>query len=184
MSRTLTTPVANALQAGNVPYLMLISLDFASGTLRLSSAAYDFQWNGYTWTGAGNLASIQVIEEGAELQMYGVQMTLSGIPATLVSNALNQTYRGRSALIYLAPLDSSYNVLADPVVAFSGRMDTMQIEIGKTATIAMTAESRLTDWERARVRRYNSEDQQQVYPGDLGFQFVPQMVEKQITWGR
>jgi hypothetical protein len=184
MSRTLTTAVDNALQGGNVPYMMLIQLDFASGTLRLCSAAYNFSWNGYTWTGAGNLASIQAIEEGAELQMYGVQMTLSAIPAALVSNALNQTYRGRSALIYLAPLDSSYNVLADPVVAFSGRMDQMQIEIGQTATITLSAESRLTDWERPRIRRYNSEDQQAAYPGDLGFQFVPQMVEKQITWGQ
>lgn len=184
MARTVTTAVGNALASGNVPYLMLVQLDFVSGTLRACSAAYDFAWGGYTWVGAGNLAAIQPIEEGAELQMYGVQLQLSGIPAAYVSVALNQNYRGRPATIYLAPLNSSYMVLADPVVAFSGRMDTMQLEVGHTATITVTAESRLTDWERARVRRYNSEDQQQVYPGDLGFQYVPQMVEKQIVWGR
>ena len=181
--RTLSTAASNALASDNVPYLLFIQLEFASGVVRVCNASYDFQWNGFTWVGAGNVGSIQPIEEGAELQMYGVAMQLSGIPSSLVANALNQSYRGRNAFIYVAPLDSNYNVIADPVIAFSGRMDTMQIEVSKTATITLSAESRLTDWERARVRRYNNEDQQQVYAGDLGFQYVPQMVEKQLVWG-
>jgi hypothetical protein len=181
--RNLSTLAGNALAADNVPYLLLISLDFSGGTVRVCNASYDFQWNGFTWSGAANVGAVQPIEEGAELQMYGVAMQLSGIPSTMVSNALNQTYRGRSAIIYCAPLDSNYTVLADPVIAFSGRMDTMQIEIGQTATITLSAESRLTDWERARIRRYNNEDQQAVYPSDKGFQFVPQMVSKELSWG-
>jgi hypothetical protein len=181
--RTLSTAVNTALAAGNVPYLLFIELQFSSGTLRVCNASYDFQWNGHTWVGAATVGGVQPIEEGAELQMYGVAMQLSGIPSDLVSNALNQTYRGKPAIIYCAPLDSDYNVLADPVVAFSGRMDTMQIELGTTATITLSAESRLTDWERARIRRYNNEDQQAVYPSDKGFQFVPQMVSKELSWG-
>jgi hypothetical protein len=182
--RTLSNAVSTALGSDNVPYLLLIQLDFASGTTRVCNAAYDFQWNGVTWVGAGFVGSIQPIEEGAELQMYGVAMQLSGIPTQFVSSALTQDYRGRNCTIYVAPLNASYQVLSDPVVAFKGRMDTMQIEMGQSATITMTAESRLTDWERARVRRYNNEDQQLTYPGDLGCQYVPQMVEKQLFWGQ
>ena len=45
-------------------------------------------------------------------------------------------------------------------------------------------ESRLADWERPRVSRYTDADQQQRFPGDLGCRFAPQMVEKELVWGR
>jgi hypothetical protein len=63
-------------------------------------------------------------------------------------------------------------------------MDTCDLEIGETATITLTIQNRLADWERPRLRRYTDEDQQSVYDGDLGLQFVAQMAEKTIYWGR
>jgi len=62
-------------------------------------------------------------------------------------------------------------------------MDTMDVELGTTASITVAAESRLADWDRPRVRRYNAADQNISYPSDKGFEFVPQMVEKSIRWG-
>ena len=59
----------------------------------------------------------------------------------------------------------------------------MDIDVGATATITVNAESRLADWDRPRVRRYNHEDQQIDYPGDMGFEFVPQMATKELRWG-
>ena len=75
-------------------------------------------------------------------------------------------------------------LVAQPIRLFSGRMDTMDTEVGDTATITVTAESRMVSWDKARVRRYNNEDQQNRYPGDRGFEFVSQMVEKNLLWGR
>jgi hypothetical protein len=46
------------------------------------------------------------------------------------------------------------------------------------------AENRLADLERPRVRRYNSGDQQLLFSGDKGLEFVEQMVDTSIVWGR
>ena len=60
----------------------------------------------------------------------------------------------------------------------------MNIDAGETATVSLSVESRLSDWERPRIRRYNNADQQIAYISDKGFEFVPQMVEKELIWGR
>ena len=75
-------------------------------------------------------------------------------------------------------------IVADPVLVFHGRMDVMNIEIGNTATITVTAESRLADWNRARTSRYTDEEQQRLYPGDKGLQYVAQTAEMELVWGR
>ena len=184
MTRSLTSDVQAAFAAANVPLLVLVELDFSSGFLRATNASYSVDWNGYSWLGLGRLGRVDVIEEGGSLEAFGVKLTLSGVPAEQVSIALGEHYQGRACRIWAAPLSSEYRVLADPVQCFSGRMDTMQLVMGTQAEITVNAESRLADLERPRVRRYNDADQQAEYPGDLGFQFVEQMVEKQLLWGR
>lgn len=77
-----------------------------------------------------------------------------------------------------------FSVLADPKLIFLGRMDTMEMQIGKTAVITLTAESRLADLERPRVRRFNDADQQAQYPGDRGLEWAERMVEWAGIWGK
>lgn len=186
MSRDgISTAAGNALAAENVPLLCFIELAFQSGTVRVCNAAYNFDWNGHTWLGRGDVIGIAPVQEGANLEAHGVSMRLSGVPSEYIAIALAEHYQGRAAKIWAAPLDAEYRIIADPVLVFNGRMDTMPINMaGGTATIELTAESRLVDWERPRVRRYNDADQQAEYPGDLGLKLVEQMVEKELIWGR
>lgn len=183
MSRTLTAPVDSALAAGHVPLVLFVELDFAAQFLRLNNSAVNIDWNGSTWLGVGRLGSIEPIEEGLDLMARGVALSLTGVDPAMVSLSLATQYQGRGCKIWLAPLTAGHAPLADPVLAFWGRMDTMEIELGETATIRLSAESRLADWDRPRVRRYNHEDQQIDYPSDMGFEFVPQMVERELRWG-
>lgn len=180
---TLTTAVANALIAENVPLVLFVELDFASGFLRLNTSGVNLTWNSVLWTGAGALGSIEPIEEGNTLEARGVALALSGIPTSILDTALEESYQGRNAKIYVAPLDAGHAIIANPVLRWAGRMDNMLVELGQSATITLRCESRLADWDRPRVRRYNHQDQQAEYPGDLGFQYVEQMAEKPINWG-
>lgn len=184
MSRTLSAAVLAATQAANVPLILLVELVFDSGSVRVTNAAYTFSWNGFSWIGLGRLGSIDAVEEAAGVQANAVGLRLSGVPVDMVSIAVGEHYQGRACRIYAAPLSASFEVLGSPVKIFEGRMDTMAVDIGSTATITLTAESRLADLERARVRRYNDADQQAEYPGDLGLRFAEEMVEKQVRWGR
>lgn len=182
MSRTVTNPVDAALAAANVPMLALVSMDFSSSFLYVTNAGYNIQWNGQTWLGLGRLGAIEAIKESPDLAANAVNLKLSGVPAASVNQALTEHYQGRNCIIYAAPLSADYTILADPVEIFSGRMNTMDLDIGTTATITLNVESRLADWDRPRVRRYNDADQQQEYSGDLGLQYVEQMVEKVLDW--
>ncbi len=184
MSRTLTAAAKAASQDEVVRPVSLVELDFSSGFVRANSAPIDIVAFSNTFLGVGNLGAITSSGEGADLQARGISLQLSGIPTALVSIALGEHYQGRSCKVWMGLLDSSHVLIADPVLMFDGRMDTMDINMGETAVINVTAESRLSDWERPRIRRYTNEDQQNQYPNDKGFEFVPQMADKQLIWGR
>lgn len=183
MARTLTPAVESAMAAGHVPMVVFVEIDFPSQFLRLNNSAVSLDWNGYTWLGVGRLGSIDAVDEGSDLQARGISLRMSGIDPASISLALGTQYQGRAVRLWVAALDAGHAVIADPVLVFWGRLDTMDIVMGDTATITLSAESRLADWDRPRVRRYNHEDQQIDHPGDLGFEFVPQMVTKELRWG-
>lgn len=184
MSRTLSDLIAAASAGGVIRPVYLVQLDYASGMVRAASTPFNLTIDGVVWMGLGNLGAIGAVQEGAELQNYSLALTLTGVPSDLVAVALGEQYQGRDARIYLALLDEDHAVIDAPLLIFRGRMDTQDIEVGDTATITLTVQSRLADWERPRVRRYTNEDQQAVFAGDRGFEFVPQMAEKTIYWGR
>ena len=190
MSRSLTAAVAAALAEQNLTACMFCRLDFDSGTVFVTSLATNKDWDGQTWLGLGNLGNVEAITEGENVEAYGIALTLTGIPiypaadSALMSVMLTENYQGRRVRIWFAPLDESHNVIADPILVFRGRMDAPEIEVGSVATIKLPCEGRLADLDRLRVGRYTHEDQIARYPGDRGFEFVPQMQQKELYWGQ
>jgi hypothetical protein len=190
LSRDLTAAVQTAVENANVPMVAFVELDFGSGFVRVTNAPHSMTWNGYTWLGVGTLGGLDAVDEGAGLEARGVALKLSGVPVSgegdseNISIALGEHYQGRDCRIWVALLDEQFSIVPDPKLIFLGRMDNMEIEVGATATIVVRAENRLADLERPRVRRYNSGDQQLLFSGDKGLEFVEQMVDTSIVWGR
>ncbi len=139
------------------------------------------------------------------MSVKGASISLSGIPSNLLSLALSEPYQGRIAKIYFGTFQqgsilqetSDYILLQDGSrinleststgfnELFSGYMDQMNIEeSGDTATIEMMVENKLIDLERARVAGFTSGYQKSVYPGDLGMDFIEDLQDKRIPWGR
>ena len=71
----------------------------------------------------------------------------------------------------------------DPAIYYKGRMDSPSISQDDTLEIVLTLENRFAAWDRPKIRRYNNADQQALYPGDKGLEFVEQATEKRIVWG-
>ena len=161
--------------------------------------------DGTNWIGTGNLLDISAIEETSELAVKGATLTLSGVPSEVISLALSEPYQGRVCNIYFGTLSqgsllqesSSYILLQDGSrieletgekgfnEIFSGYMDQMNIEeSGETSTIQLLVENKLVDLERARVARFTSGYQKSIYAGDLGLDFVEDLQDQQIAWGR
>lgn len=185
MSRDLTVAADAAFQAAHVPLCVLVELDWPSGVVRVTNAGHSLSWDGHTWDGIGAFGGIDPIEESGDVaKINGLALRLSGIPTSVVAAVRSDNVQGRSVKVWLAPLTAAHTFIADPVLVFSGRLDTMSIEVGATATVTVTAESRMADWDRPRVRRYNNADQQLDYPADTGLRYVEALTEKTVVWGR
>lgn len=181
MARDLHADYTTAVTSAELAPILLFKAEFDSGDLNLWTGVGDIVWNSDTYTGAGNLLEVTAVEETQDLKANGVQFTLSGISASIIATALTEDYQGRDVSIWFGLLESGA-VKADPFLLFKGRMDVMTIdESADTATIMLTAESVLIDLERPNERRYTDEDQQTEYAGDLGFEFVASLQEKEIV---
>lgn len=187
MSRAPTAGFNTALAAAHLEEVIFIELQFKSGTSYVCSRDRDISWNGQTWLGKGRVGSIEPLEEGAQLEARSSVMSLSAIPAGMLVTALDPTeYKNRACKLWFGLLDTSspgaITVVADPVGPFLYRMDSLDFELGEQGALRLTAHSRLEDWQRPRIRRYNNDDQQAEYPGDKFFQFTEQMVQAEFLW--
>jgi hypothetical protein len=175
-----------ASAAGHVDEVVFAEFRFASGTARVCSREHDIEWDGQVWAGAGRVGSIKELEEAGTIEPFGLEMALL-VTDELLALALNPAeYKNRDVLLWRGLLDFSdpagRAVVADPVGPFTYRMDLLEFELGETSAIRLTAESRLADWQRPRVRYNNDADQQAQYPGDEFFKDTESFVERVLLW--
>ena len=189
MSRSITTAFKNAIVDQVVRPLLACELEFSTGTLRF--------WNGYgdltmtaggssnTFTGLGDLMGVSAIAESDQIEAIGASLSLTGIKSSFISTALTGNYTNRNASIFLGVFDTSKSVIADVYTLFKGKMDIMKIDEGsESATITLNLENRLIALDRPLNRRFTHEDQQERFSGDLGLEFVPDLQDKEIIWGK
>jgi hypothetical protein len=185
MTRTITASVLTELAKSNIRPAIFIEMAFSGGTVRIWSGIGDKTWDSKTWSGVGYFLGMTPISETTELRAEGVQISLSGIPSSLLSTALNDNYQGRACNIWLGFLNDDKTIIADPVKVLTGRMDDMKIDEGpETSKITLSVENILIDLNRKDTKRSNHESQQLDYPGDLAYEFQTANVDKKITWGR
>lgn len=184
MPRPLTAAFISAITAGQVFPALLFRGEFMSGNVLLWTGLGQIVVGGEEYTGSGTLLGIDAVEETAAIQANGTKITLSGISSAAVSLALQEPYQGRPVEILLALFDASNTLIADPSILFSGRADQMILsDEGTTCTIVLTAENRLLDLQRARIRRYEHQDQKIDYPTDRGFEYVSVIQDVPLKWG-
>ena len=183
MVKTLSSNNSAVLNDSVIKPVYFIKFEFPTGTVYLNSSDRNFTISGQEYLGIGLIGSISTIQESSELQANGVKITLSGIPNTYVSIALTSDYQGSPTEITLGFLDSNYVLVDPPFTVFVGKVDTMGIALGDTATIELEVENRLIDWERPRISRFTNEEQQNLYSGDKGLEFVDSVAEKELFWG-
>ena len=206
MSRDLATDIIDALDDDVIyPFFAIELLFDGDNTLRLWTGLGTLTHNSQDWVGTGTLLNISTVEEASEIAVKGATVTLSGIPSSVISLALSQPYQGRVCNLYFGMftvdrllqqssdyilLQTGSKILLDTDQTsisniFSGYMDQMNIlETPSTSTIELVVENRLIDLQRARIARFTSEYQKSIYPTDLGLDFVEDLQDKDISWGR
>ena len=184
MSRTVPAALLTALDGDEIDVFYAVDLAFDSSNIRLWTGYGDKTINSNTYTGSGNLLTIDGLEEASDLSARGTTLTLNGLDSTIVTYALTEEYQGRLVTIY-------WGVGNNTVEVFSGYMDKMTIQdSAEGATIQLTVESRLIVLERPNVRRYTRESHAAVRTAkgltgsDTFFDWNTQLQDRQIVWGR
>lgn len=182
-TRELTSGQEDAAAAPQKAMLAFVELDFSSGFVRVTNAAHPITWNGFTWQGVGALGRIDTVKEVLGIEATALKFTISGVDPDNIAIALGENYQGRSARMWLAFAETG-GIVADPNLVFAGRIDQMAISDGVSATISVTAESRLAFWARPKMRRFSDADQREEFPGDLGMQYISELASgREIPWG-
>jgi hypothetical protein len=183
MSRTVAAGILTALAQTNVSPFYAVEFDFDSAPVRFWTGLGDRTIESNTYLGAGDLIGISGLQEAVDLSAKNATITMTGVPASLVSLALAEPYQNRPCRILFGVTD-----VADAVEVFSGFMDVMTIEdSGESSTISLTVENKLIQLERAKERRYTHESQQALLTGaqeDIFFSYVSDLQDKEIAWGR
>jgi hypothetical protein len=164
------------------PFAM-VRLDLPSGTVRFFSGIGEQEWDGETWTGAGNLGVIGAIEGSTELRAGTLQIGLTGLDATIKADALDSLTRGSEVYVYMGFFDvATGDIVVDPWLAFFGEVDQATIsETDQGVDIMVTCLDGVGAMLRRTEHRRTSADQEAMFAGDSVFEFVAD--QPVLNWG-
>ena len=206
MSRDIGIVTVAELSKETLAPFFAIELDLDSAPLYLWSGYGDLVIDDKTYLGAGQVLNISSVSETTEMEAKGAVISISGIPSSFLSLALQEPYQGRECRIYfgidlaaesvlqesgfsllledggfLAPEDSGISLTE----IFSGELDQMSIEeTADSANISVAVENVLVKLERPIIRRFTNEDQKSRFPNDRGLEYVASLQDKEVFWGK
>ena len=180
MTRSTPASLLTALSQPEVQPFYAVDMNFTSAPVRFWTGYGDRTINGDTYLGSGNLLSITGLDEVNDLSAKSITLQLSGVPASLVSLALQEPYQNRECKVYFGTTDTT-----TPIEVFSGLMNVMTIEdSGETSVISLTVESKLIRLEKSSNWRYTEGSQKARYSSDTFFNYVSDLQDKTLVWGR
>jgi hypothetical protein len=188
------TPEQQAqFSAGAVGVVLLIELDFSDGLKCFTSFNAPLTADGKEYLHAGDLVQVGDIKHSLETDTQTTEITLSVANQAVLAMALGnvERYRGRLARVKLQPLDHQFRLVGPAREYFSGEMEPVQIErsspgpaggdVGGSLRLPITR----AGLSRARTQdplRLTDAQQKADYPGDRGFEFLRDLIDKPATW--
>lgn len=189
MSRDIPTDLETAIEQPVVrPFLALhigtpdpVYVWTGHGTIGFEDGNGDLQ----EWIGAGGIGTIDEIAEATDGSATGVRATLLQVPSEFREDIADQAERGVAFELYVGALNETFQQVEASHLIWKGRLDEYRIiDAGQTISVQVTGESRAIDQKRPAIKRFTDEYQQRQHPGDLFFQYVPQMTEVPIIWAK
>jgi len=187
MARTLTTALKNELLTNEIRPVHLLSIGFATpvnitdNSFNLTSSV---SGSSITYTASSFLVATPTFTEETDLSKTSLNITLSGADQTFISTVLSENVVNDSVDIFRGLLDSNNALIADPILLYSGNIDTFQISESETESIVnLTVVSHWADFDKKSGRQTNNNSQQRFFSTDVGMDFSSQTV-LDLKWGR
>lgn len=186
MSERELTAAFSAKLLEQVQYLhVLCQIEFPSGTVRFWTGQENANWDGVTFDGVGRAIAFGRISETTDGSVQGVTLDISGIDSADLDDVQDDEFQDSDVTIWIAHVEitASSHFVYDPFQYFKGKLDSAEvIDDGTTSTITFKAESKLINQVKRNSWRWTDQDQRQLFPGDLGLEFVAGIQDKKIIW--
>lgn len=185
MSRTIDSTLSAEFVKAEPTPIFMVDIETDGGTVYAWTGIGDLEWNGNTYLGTGILGSFDVVEENTDGSAVGITYALGGVDPDIAASAIGDIRQGLEATLRIAAFDDDGQLVGEPLIVARGLTDVPEIsDDTETATIRLTTESRAIDQQRSRVRRFTTEDQKIDYPEDRGFEYVEDLQDRRLSWGR
>ena len=187
MARTLTTALKNELLTNEIRPVHLLSIGFSTpinitdNSFNLTSSV---SGSSTTYTASPFLVATPTFTEETDLTKTSLNITLSGADTTFISTVLNENIVNDTVDIFRGLLGSNNALIADPILLYSGNIDTFQINESETeSNVTLTVVSHWADFDKKSGRQTNNNSQQRFFSTDVGMDFSSQTV-LDLKWGR
>jgi len=186
MSRTLSGAFLSAMVDTVVRPVFLVKLEFTLSTLYLSTSNRDISWNAQTWLGNGVLHNpIENFKESNDVEALGLVVRVNCLDSAIMSALLSELTRSKICEVYQGLFDTSYALIADPVLVFKGYFNSVEFDEDEGENIAnILYENDLLVMKKTNHYRYTHESQQLLYAGDKGFEYVAKIPDWSGFWGK
>lgn len=179
--------VAAKAAGSRVSVARLFEFQFASRTMRFWNGVGYLTAGGERWQGSGKIIAASGLEQSVDLSAPQASFTLTGASPELMGYAADSAAEvtGRPCAVFEQFLTGPYRPLDNPIPIWAGVMDVLSFRASiRERVITLTAETLFVDRTRAPYGYMTDTDQQVRWPGDRGFEFTPQLLNKTVTWLR
>ena len=165
----------------HVELFVLIEMQLTSGTLYITSTAFDVDWGGHTWLCTHGLGSVSTVKESSG-QITGLTFSMSGVPLSMFALALTERIFRRPVIVRLVSVGPSGTLTVDPS-AWTGELDMFQInDEGKSLELRVTAEHRMMAWQNPKLVNFSDAEQRLLSSTDTFYSRLSAMANKTIIW--
>lgn len=143
---------------------------------RVTTAPYDIEYNGNTFTATGDLLNIEELEEGTELTTRGLTITLNGVDPAYQAEMQGNGFVRAPVDVLLATVPEGTNVPSSISFFHRGYCDSPMTEVdyeNGLMTVQVETNSIFTDLDRKPdLLRCSMASHQTRHPGDRFFEFT------------
>jgi hypothetical protein len=187
---------ANALAATTASVrgaAFLVTLDFLSGLQRYTTWPQNLIVSANTYIGLGGLGNIAPLHDSEDTKTDKLTLSLSIVNSAMIAAAVGAAseYRGRAVTISLQLIDTTFQPTGAAALRWAGVMDKVRITRNSTklqdGSNGGSIDLECTRSGMGRVRnseglRLTLAQRQLLFPGDLGCEYVSQLLEKPQVW--
>ncbi len=181
MSRGLVAANRTEVDAVYLQPVLLVKLQFDT-PIFVHSGVGPITFGGDTYTGVGDFGAVGAVEESESVGPSPISLTLSGIDAAHITEALDAGNYGDIVTLYEGYRQDDGLLVADPWIVAGGTFEHATISLGENNAITIVIQHDLERLQEKAGDKYTDEDQQQKFAGDQGFKFVAAMVNQKLLW--